>query len=185
MPGHTQSQLAGVKDVAAPVPAQVELDEVDLALLRALSAEGRASLRQLAAALGVSAPTVTERMAKLERAGVIIGYATQIDWSAVGYPETVYLSVTAAPDGDVAAVMTSMWALPEVEDVNLITGDLDLLVRLRVRDHTHLRSLLMDRIWQIDGIQGTSTLLSVAGMPAKSFAEGLLAQMADEVGHRR
>lgn len=183
MVSRNQSQLAGVRDVAAPQPQKVDLDDVDVALLRALSADGRASLRQLAATLGVSTPTVGERMAKLERAGVITGYAAQIDWSAIGYGETVYLSVSAAADVDVSEIMTGLWDIPEVQDVNLITGELDLLVRLRVRDYAHLRSLLMDRVWQLAGVQGTSTLLSVAEMPAKNFAEGLLSKMA--IGPRR
>jgi Lrp/AsnC family transcriptional regulator, leucine-responsive regulatory protein len=174
------SNLSRVRSVAAAQGTPVELDDVDVALLRALSADARASLRHLASTLGVSTPTVGERMAKLERAGVITGYAVQIDWSAVGYAETVYLSVTAAADVDVAGIMTALWEIPEIQEVDLITGDLDLLVRMRVRDYPHLRALLMDRIWQIPGVQGTSTLLSVAGMPAKGFAEGLLARMREE-----
>lgn len=163
--------------MVAPATARVDLDEIDLALLKELVSDGRASQRHLASALGISTPTVSERMAKLERAGVITGYAAQIDWVAVGYTETVYLSVTAAAGFDVADVMSALWEIPEIQEVNLITGDLDLLVRLRVQDHAHLRSLLMDRVWQIPGLQGTSTLLSVGEMPAKNFADGLLTQM--------
>ncbi|WP_404291816.1 Lrp/AsnC ligand binding domain-containing protein [Glutamicibacter arilaitensis] len=73
--------------------------------------------------------------------------------------------------------MAQLWAIPEVQDVNLVTGNLDLLVRLRVRDNNHLRSLLMDNIWQIPGTQGTSTMMTVAEMPAKPFAQDLLAQI--------
>jgi Lrp/AsnC family transcriptional regulator for asnA, asnC and gidA len=181
----TASQLGSlsrVKDVAAPAAVPVALDELDLALLQELSADGRASQRSLAAALNVSTPTVSERMARLEKAGVITGYAAQIDWGVVGFGETVYLSITAEAGYDVAEIMERLWAIPEVHEVNLVTGDLDLLVRLRVRDNTHLRELLMDRVWQLAGMQGTATLLSVAEMPGKNVAQGLLQQMRNSSG---
>jgi Lrp/AsnC family leucine-responsive transcriptional regulator len=171
------SSLGRVTEVAASAVASVPLDELDIALLQELSSDGRASQRSLAATLGVSTPTIGERMARLEKSGVISGYAAQIDWGAVGFTETVYLSVTAEAGYDVADIMRSLWAIPEVQDVNLVTGELDLLVRLRVRDNTHLRSVLMDSVWQLAGMQGTSTLLSVAEMPRKNFARALLAGM--------
>jgi Lrp/AsnC family leucine-responsive transcriptional regulator len=171
------SSLGRVAEVAASAVTSVPLDELDIALLQELSSDGRASQRSLAATLGVSTPTIGERMARLEKSGVISGYAAQIDWGAVGFTETVYLSVTAEAGYDVADIMRSLWAIPEVQDVNLVTGELDLLVRLRVRDNTHLRSVLMDSVWQLAGMQGTSTLLSVAEMPRKNFARALLAGM--------
>lgn len=169
--------LSRVKDVAANTPASVALDDLDLALLKELSLDGRASQRALAAALNVSTPTISERMTRLEKSGVVTGYAAQIDWGVVGFSETVYLSITAESGFDVAAVMTELWAIPEVQELDLVTGELDLLVRLRVRNNAHLRELLMNRVWQVAGVQGTSTLLSVAEMPRKNFADGLLRQM--------
>lgn len=166
--------LSRVRDVASRAAKQVPLDEIDVALLKILASDGRASQRYLASTLRISTPTVSERMARLEKSGVISGYSASVDWSIAGFPETVYLSITTADGSDVATVMTSLWEIPEVEDVNLVTGELDLLVRLRVRDNTHLRALLMDGIWQIAGIQGTATMMSVAEMPRKNFTEGLL-----------
>lgn len=169
--------LAGVRRVAAPATRRVPLDDLDIALLQLLVKDGRASQRSLAAGLGVSTPTVSERMARLEKSGAITGYAAQIDWNTVGFTETVYVSVRAAAGHDVASIMEELWKIAEVQEVNLVTGELDLLVRLRVRDNEHLRALLMDKVWQIAGMQGTSTMMSVAEMPAKNFPAGLLRQM--------
>jgi Lrp/AsnC family transcriptional regulator, leucine-responsive regulatory protein len=178
MEKRTVAALSHVGRVAASGRPVVTLDKLDVALLGLLAVDGRASQRSLAASLGVSTPTVSERMSRLERAGVITGYAAQVDWAAIGITETVYLSVTAAAGYDVATIMQELWQIPQVQDVNLVTGDLDLLVRLRVRDNNHLRSLLMDQIWQIDGIQRTSTMTSMAEMPGKNFAARMLAEMA-------
>ncbi|MCK6191185.1 Lrp/AsnC family transcriptional regulator [Pseudomonas sp. EYE_354] len=177
-----QASLARIREVAARVGVPYKLDELDVALLRSLVADARMSQRQLAVALGISAPTVSERMSRLERAGVITGYSVQINWGLVGYTQTVYLSITAVAGHDLADIMCRLWGMPEVQEVTLITGDLDLLVRLKVRDHEHLRNLLMDHIWQIAGLQGTSTQISMAEMPAKRFADGLLEQIEQLFG---
>ena len=177
MNGVADSPLSGVRSVAAQQEKYIPLDELDIALLQLLVSDARASQRSLAASLGVSTPTVSERMSRLEKSGAIMGYSAQINWSAVGFTETVYLSINSAAGYDVAAIMTDLWDIPEVQEVNLVTGELDLLVRLRVRNNEHLRKLLMDRVWQISGMQGTATLMSVAEMPTKNFSAGLLKQM--------
>jgi Lrp/AsnC family transcriptional regulator, leucine-responsive regulatory protein len=174
--------LARIREVAMPATTVHELDALDIALLKILTGDCRGSQRQIAAALGVTAPTVGDRMARLERAGVITGYRVEINWAAVGYGQVVVLSVQAAPDQDVAAIMAALWTVAEVEDVTLVTGDLDLLVRMRVRDYDHLRQLLMNQIWQITGMQRTITLMSIAEMPTKPFSTGLLTELEQPVG---
>jgi len=159
-------------------PARTDIDETDLALLRLLSADARISRRQLATQLGVSAPTVGERLGRLEAAGVIQAYSAQIGWEAIGYGVQVYLSISAADGCDVAEIMRQLWTVAEVEAISVVTGRLDLLARLRVRDQRHLRALLMDRVWQIPGVRTTETMISMAEMPPKPFAAGLLADLA-------
>lgn len=176
-----QAVLSRIKDVTAPIEEVYGHDEIDIAILRALSEDGRMSQRQVAASLGISAPTVSERMARMERAGVIKGYSAQINWPALGYSQIVYLTISAAGDHDIADIMKRLWELPESQEVTLISGDVDLLVQLRVRDHAHLRELLMERIWQITGLQGTSTQISIAEMPAKNISMGLLSQLEQRI----
>ena len=92
--------LAGLADVSAPPAPTVEVDESDLALLRALAEDARQSQRALARTIEMSAPAVADRLARLERSGVIRGYRVDIDWAALGYPVVVYLAVTAGPGMD-------------------------------------------------------------------------------------
>ena len=54
--------------------------------------------------------------------------------------------------------------------MSVVTGSLDLLVRLRVRDHAHLRELLLAKIFQINGVQRTETFLSLADVEPDNFA---------------
>jgi Lrp/AsnC family transcriptional regulator, leucine-responsive regulatory protein len=170
--------LSSLADVAPPAHTVVSLDAIDRQLLTLLSQDARVSQRRLARELRMSPPAIGERVARLERAGVIRGYRVSIDWAVLGYV-TCYLAVSAMQDADQGQVMAALYALPEVEDVTVITGSLDMLVRLRVRDHVHLRQFLLEHAWQIDGVQRTETFLSLAELPSKELALTLLAEGAD------
>ncbi len=169
--------LAGLADVSAPPAPTVEVDESDLALLRALAEDARQSQRALARTIEMSAPAVADRLARLERAGVIRGYRVDIDWAALGYPVVVYLAVTAGPGVDLSEIIKAISALPEAQDMSVVTGGMDLLVRLRVRDHAHLRELLLTQIFKINGVQRTETFLSLADVEPANFTAALLTQM--------
>ena len=66
--------LAKLAEVSAPPRPEVEVDDFDLALLRALAADSRQSQRALARQIEMSPPAVADRLARLERSGVIRGY---------------------------------------------------------------------------------------------------------------
>jgi Lrp/AsnC family leucine-responsive transcriptional regulator len=164
--------------VASPTAQKVDVDELDLALLRALAIDARQSQRALARAVKMSPPAIADRLARLERAGAIRGYRVDLDWAALGYPVVVYLAVTAGPGMDLSRIIDAIRALPEAQDMSVVTGGLDLLVRFRVRDHTHLRELLLNSIFQIPGVQRTETYLSLADAEPDNFAVALLDQMS-------
>jgi DNA-binding Lrp family transcriptional regulator len=174
----TSAPLARLAEVASPSTEKVEVDDLDLTLLRALATDARQSQRALARAVGMSPPAIADRLARLERLGAIRGYRVELDWSALGYPVVVYLAVSANPGADLSDIARSIRTLPEAQDMSVVTGAFDLLVRLRVRDHTHLRELLLNTIFQIPGVQRTETFLSLADAEPENFAEGLLDQMS-------
>ncbi len=167
--------LWGLLDVTTPLPSEpAKLDGIDRQLLALLAADSRASQRKLARQLHMSPPAVGERIARLERLGVIQGYTVRIDWTALGF-EMVVLAVTAGQGADQAAIIQALQRLPELEEVVVVTGSMDMLARLRVRDHAHLRQVLLAEIWRIEGVQRTETFLGLAGMPAKeSYVADLL-----------
>jgi len=172
--------LSGFVDVASQPPAELPpLDDVDRRLLTLLAQDARASQRRLARELGMSPPAIGERIARLERVGVIRGYRVDIDWAVLGYL-TGYLAVTAMQGADQSEIMKAMHLLPEVQDIVVVTGSMDMLARVRVRDHTHLRRFLLERVWQIPGIQRTETFLSLAEMPSKDLSVVLLSSSAQD-----
>lgn len=169
--------LSGLAALTSPPTREVPLDDVDLALLDLLARDSRASQRSLARELGMSAPAIGERIARMERSGVIRGYSVVIDRGALGFPVLVYLAITATQGHDLAPVMTAVAQLSEVEDVTVVTGELDLLARLRVRDYGHLRTVLLEKVWQISGVQRTETYLAVAESPPKNVVAALVGSL--------
>lgn len=166
-----------IRDVVAKDVKPPPLDDVDLALLRELVADARVSQRQLAVKLGISAPTVSERMARLERNGVVTGYTAQVDLAAIGYPQTVHLGLEGVAREQVPVLMQQLSAIEEIESVSLITGQWDLIVRLRTRDYTHFRSVLMDKVWAVPGMSSMVTMMTIAETPTKNVAQGILDTM--------
>jgi Lrp/AsnC family transcriptional regulator for asnA, asnC and gidA len=166
-------------DVAPEQSPAVPLDDVDRQILVLVSQDSRRSQRALARELGMSAPAVGDRLARLERLGVIQGYGVRVDWSAVGYPMTVYLTITAAQGYQQATIVQQIAGVAELEALDVVTGAIDMLARLRVRDHAHLRQLLR-QIWEIEGVQRTETLLSLVGLEPKNVVAELLSKSAGE-----
>jgi len=93
--------------------------------------------------------------------------------------------VTAGPGMELTEIITAIGALPEAEAMSVVTGSLDLLVRLRVRDHAHLRELLLSKVFQINGVQRTETFLSLADMEPGNFSAAMLDQMSRQRGESK
>jgi Lrp/AsnC family transcriptional regulator for asnA, asnC and gidA len=90
--------------------------------------------------------------------------------------------VTAGAGMDLSKIIREIRELPEAETMSVVTGSLDLLVRLRVRDHTHLRQLLLAKIFQITGVQRTETFLSLADVEPDNFTATLLEDIIQQRG---
>ena len=114
--------LAKLADIASQSTPEVGVDDVDLALLSALALDARQSRRGLARQLEVSPSVVADRLARLERSGVIRGYRVEVDWAALGYPVVVYVAVTVGPGVDLSEVITAIRALPETGDLSVVTA---------------------------------------------------------------
>lgn len=176
--GAGAAPLRGMASAIEPIPDVVETDSVDIQLLQLLAQDSRVSQRHLAREVGMSAPAVGERIARLERLGVIRGYSVSVDWARLGYSMEVYLSVVAVAGADIGQLITDLSQFPEVESVSAISGTYDLLSRLRVRDHQHLTRVLINGIWQLSAVQRTDTQLCFASAPQGSFTAMLLDQLA-------
>ena len=98
------------------------IDRLDAALLKALAADARTTLAELARQVGLSAPAVAERVKRLEETGVIRGYAAQIDPAAVGLPLAVHIRIRPLP-GQLSELAVLLNALEAIVECDRVTGD--------------------------------------------------------------
>ena len=146
--------------VSEPVTA-VSLDEFDIRVLSALQADSRRSQRSLAQEVGLSAPAIGDRIARLERLGVIQAYTIRVGWAEAGHPMVAHLSLSVAAGADLAAVIDGLRAIPELIAAHVVTGQWDVLARFRLADQLALQNLLLGKVWQIPGIQRVETNLEL------------------------
>jgi Lrp/AsnC family transcriptional regulator, leucine-responsive regulatory protein len=153
--------------VGAPV-TPVSLDDVDRRILRALGEDARRSQRALSQIVRLSPPAVGERIARLERLGVIRGYAVQVGWAQAGYPMVAHLAISVGAGADLAAIADALAAVPELVELHVVTGQWDVLARFRIADHAHLQHVLLGEVWQIPGIQRIETNLELVSIPGRA-----------------
>ena len=117
---------------------------MDRKILAALSENARVSLKDLAAAVGLSSPSTSDRVRRLEEKGVIRGFTVDIDPAALGYTLQAIVRVRPLP-GKLHIVQALIAEIPEVVDCDRVTGDDCFVVRLYLRSIAQLDGIL-DRV---------------------------------------
>jgi len=120
------------------------LTETDQRILDAMLTDARISLKELAQRVGLSPPSVSERLRRLEERGVIRAYTVELNPQALGYPLQAIVRIRPLP-GKLQVVEKLLEQTPEVCECDKITGDDCFVVRLFVRSIEQLDQLL-DRI---------------------------------------
>jgi DNA-binding Lrp family transcriptional regulator len=139
------------------VPRQHHVDATDARLLLALVGQPRASAVALSAQAGLSRNTVQARLAGLEAGGVLDSFERQVPPAALGYPLTAYIT-TQVTQRRLDEVADALAAIPEVLQVDGISGPADLMVHVAAADADDLYRIA-GQILAIDGVERTSTTL--------------------------
>ncbi len=105
------------------------LDDINRRLLRELLTEPRITMSALARRVGMSAPAVTERVQRMERAGVITGYRIEVSPAALGLPVTAFARIRPAP-GQLPKIAELAASLPEVSECHRVTGEDCFLIKI-------------------------------------------------------
>jgi Lrp/AsnC family transcriptional regulator, leucine-responsive regulatory protein len=124
---------------APPPPAS--LDDIDRALLAALAEDGRAAISELARRVGLSAPSTSERLRRLQTQGVIGGFTVQIDPRALGYTLQAIVRVKPLP-GQLHLVEEVIRRIPEFVECDKVTGDDCFIARLYLHSIEQLDQIL-------------------------------------------
>lgn len=135
--------------------AKIATDEVDREILRALRDDGRMSLVQLAARVGLSQTPCKRRLQRLEESGLISGYMARIDRKAAGFGITAFVSVELErQDGDeIAEFQKKVSRFEEVITGTLMTGAQDFLLEIVVESLEEFETFLQTKLLRISGIR--------------------------------
>src|SRR5690242_1420422 len=117
------------------------LDDVNVALLAELHADPRITMSALGRRIGMSAPAVTERVQRMERAGVIRGYRLEVDPAALGLPVTAFARIRPAP-GQLPKVAELAGRIAQVSECYRITGEDCFLVKVHAATVPGLEEVL-------------------------------------------
>src|SRR5690606_20774813 len=133
-----------------------KLDATDAQILHLLQTDGRIKRKDVAEAVGLSLPSASERMRKLEERGVITGYHATLDAKRLGVDVTALVRVSVDGSEHYPAFVAAVTAMDEVQELHSITGEGSHLLKLRVRNTSALEQTL-GRIQALPGVRGTQT----------------------------
>lgn len=117
------------------------LDEVEQKILEVMLQDARISLKDLAARVGMSSPSVSERLRRLEERRVIRGYTVEIDPKALGYQLQAIVRIRPLP-GHLHAVQALIESTPEFSECDKVTGEDCFVARLFLQSLDQLDGIL-------------------------------------------
>jgi Lrp/AsnC family leucine-responsive transcriptional regulator len=125
----------------------MELDAVDLKILKLLQQDGRLAHSAIGKIIGLTGPSIYARIQRMEKAGVILGYTAQINPDAVGQGLVAFMRVTvttAAVNGDEAAFIAYVAQEPRILDCFDVDGEDSYILKVRTSSPQELRALVAD-----------------------------------------
>ena len=137
------------------------IDETDREILDVLRIEGRLSWQDLGRRIHLSATATSDRVRRLQRIGVIVGYTAMVDARALGRGLEVLVDVRMQSNADTVAFVAAAMADPAVSEMHHVTGRVDFVVRAACRDTADLDRLLSD--FKAKGAQETETRVLLRG----------------------
>lgn len=119
----------------------VEIDAIDARILVRLAENARMTTADLARSVGLSPPSVAERIRRLEDRGVITGYGARITPAAVGYPVSAWIRIRPVP-GELTRVAELIRDIPEVAECDRVTGEDCFIARVHVASLMDLERII-------------------------------------------
>lgn len=136
----------------------MELDETDREILRALQADARKPFSEIAREIDMSSATVHDRVNRMEEAGVIHGYHADVDPKAVGLGTSAIVGLRVE-QGREEEALDRLSDVEGVQEVNLTTGEWDVILRVYAENTDHLREIMFEEIADMDGFARSQTMV--------------------------
>lgn len=138
-----------------------ELDKIDRNILRILQADGRISFTELGERVGLSTTPCTERVRRLEREGIIMGYNARLNPQSLKASLLVFVDISLDyKSGDTfEEFRRAVLKLPHVLECHLVSGDFDYLVKARISEMASYRKLLGDILLKLPHVRESKSYI--------------------------
>jgi Lrp/AsnC family leucine-responsive transcriptional regulator len=132
------------------------IDDIDIKILKTLQEKGRTKRNQLAELVGLSVPSVSERLNKLEERGIIEGYYAKVNKQSFGLDIMAYIHVVMDSSKHYKSLISRVDKMPQILECHSILGEGSHLLKVLVRNTEALEKLLGEiQTWP--GVTATKT----------------------------
>jgi Lrp/AsnC family leucine-responsive transcriptional regulator len=138
------------------------VEEIDRAIVKALTLDGRLSYTDLAERVGLSVSAAHQRVRRLEQRGVLKGYSARVDYTALELPLTAFVAIRPLDPSQADDAPDRLANLPEIEACYSVAGEDHYLLLVRVRGPQDLERLLQDIRSAANVSTRTTVVLSTA-----------------------
>ncbi len=136
------------------------VEEIDRAIVAALTVDGRLSYTDLAERVGLSVSAAHQRVRRLEQRGVVQGYAAKVDYAAIDLPLTAFVAIRPMDMTQADDAPERLAGLPEIESCYSVAGEDHYMLLVRVLSPTDLERLLGEIRTAANVITRTTVVLS-------------------------
>ncbi len=136
------------------------LDEKDHLIIDVLREDASLSIAKIAAQTGLPSTTVHNRIKKLRENKIIKNYTIKLDKSRISGEIIAYILIKVY-QANQREIVQRLMKRPDVEEASIVTGDTDIIMKLRVHSIGDLDKFIIDDLRNIPGIQASKTIISL------------------------
>lgn len=141
---------------------KIQIDGIDKEILRALMADARTPILEIARKVGISGAAIHQRLRKLDKSGLLAGSKFVINPKILGYTTMAFIGIYLDKAVSNPEAVRQLKKIPEVLECHYTTGNWSIFIKILCRDNEHLMELLNKEIQSITGVSRTETFISLA-----------------------
>ena len=143
------------------VNQNIQIDGIDKKILRALMADARTPILEIARLVGISGAAIHQRLRKLEKSGLISGSKFVINPKVLGYTTMAFIGIYLDKAISNPEAVKQLQKIPEVLECHYTTGNWSIFIKVLCKDNEHLMHVLNHDIQSITGVSRTETFISL------------------------
>jgi len=157
----------------------IKLDKKDMEILKFIQEDSKGSMKKIARKIGSPITTVYAKVKRMEDLGIIKHYKTVLDAKKLGKGTTAFILVSVGyrtlgieKTLDQREIAKKIAKFPEVLEIHLISGDWDILIKVKVKDVDEIGKFVVDKLRKLEGVEKTLSCM-VYGTAKESLDIGL------------